>query len=64
MDMVPRGLQSAIDVGARDGFLSVSLTDRVEHVVALDLIAPDIAHPRVTAVSRRCDADGVSGFEF
>lgn len=51
MDMVPRGLQSAIDVGARDGFLSVALTDRVEHVVALDLIAPDIAHPRVTALT-------------
>jgi hypothetical protein len=51
MDMVPRGLASAIDVGARDGFLSVSLTDRVDHVIALDLIVPDIAHPRVTAVA-------------
>jgi hypothetical protein len=51
MAMVPSGLATAIDIGARDGFLSVALTEKVASVVALDLVAPEIQHPRVTVLT-------------
>src|SRR5262245_25964629 len=37
----------ALDVGARDGYLSRLLARRFEHVVALDLEPPPVRHPRV-----------------
>jgi hypothetical protein len=40
----------ALDVGARDGHLSVLLAERFDHVVALDLNMPEITHPRVECV--------------
>jgi ubiquinone/menaquinone biosynthesis C-methylase UbiE len=43
--------QRALDVGARDGHLSLLLAERFERVVALDLQAPVIAHPRVDCVA-------------
>lgn len=47
--MAPRG-PHALDVGARDGHLSLLLAERFERVVALDLKRPEVAHPRVECV--------------
>jgi ubiquinone/menaquinone biosynthesis C-methylase UbiE len=48
--LVPRKGVSALDVGARDGHLSVLLAERFERVVALDLATPAVEHPRVECV--------------
>lgn len=45
----PRG-RRALDVGARDGYLSKRMAERFESVVALDLEQPVVDHPRVEAV--------------
>lgn len=48
----------ALDIGARDGYLSKLLADRFGHVVALDLEKPDINHPRIESVKGNvCDLD-------
>lgn len=51
MDMVPVDVTSALDVGARDGYLSIELTKKAGNVVALDLMPTRIDHPRITAVA-------------
>jgi SAM-dependent methyltransferase len=51
MRLVPRGLSSALDIGARDGFLSRLLAQRVERVTALDLEQPTFVHPGVQCVA-------------
>lgn len=51
LGLVPQGLKSALDVGARDGFLSVAMTGKVPHVVALDLIEPQVSHPQVSVIA-------------
>jgi SAM-dependent methyltransferase len=48
--LVPDRGSSALDVGARDGYLSLMLAERFERVVALDLSPPTIEHPRVECV--------------
>jgi hypothetical protein len=48
--MVPQGLVTALDVGARHGYLSTALAESVQSVTALDLAEISIDHPRVTAV--------------
>lgn len=49
-DLVPQQGRTALDIGARDGHLSLILADRFESVVALDLCRPAIDHPRVQCV--------------
>jgi SAM-dependent methyltransferase len=44
--MPPRG-RHALDIGARDGHFSVLLADRFDEVTALDLVQPEISHPRI-----------------
>jgi len=51
MRLVPPGLGTALDVGARDGFLSARLADRIASVTALDLATPEVPDPRVTCVA-------------
>jgi hypothetical protein len=51
MEMVPAGVLTALDVGARDGFLSVALTEKANRVFALDLVPPVVSHPQVEAVT-------------
>lgn len=50
MDLVPHAGATALDVGARDGFVSKLLVDRFAVVTALDLERPAIDHERVVCV--------------
>ncbi|MBK9574230.1 MAG: class I SAM-dependent methyltransferase [Rhodoferax sp.] len=49
MALLPPGT-SALDIGARDGFISKLLADRFADVTALDLRQPQINHPRIQCV--------------
>src|SRR5262245_63939179 len=46
----PRRMDSVLDVGARDGYLTRLLTEYFASVTALDLEKPSIAHDRITCV--------------
>lgn len=50
LGLLPQGLRSAIDIGARDGFISKSLSQFVPAVTALDLERPHFVHPGVQCV--------------
>lgn len=50
LSLLPPTATSALDVGARDGHLSMLLADRGLQVTALDLELPQIADPRVRCV--------------
>jgi Methyltransferase domain len=50
MNLVPTAGATALDVGARDGFVSKLLCERFEVVTALDLEKPAIDHERVVCV--------------
>ena len=50
MALVPPGQRTVLDVGARDGYLSIRLADSGASVTALDLEAPVFRHERVTCV--------------
>lgn len=49
-ELVPPHGHRALDIGARDGYLSLLLAERFDSVVALDLQCPAIDHPRVQCV--------------
>src|SRR5262249_60142998 len=46
----PKGQDSVLDVGARDGYLTRLLTEYFASVTALDLEKPLIPHDRITCV--------------
>lgn len=48
--LLARSGPTALDVGARDGHLSILLAERFDRVVALDLTLPEVQHPRVQCV--------------
>lgn len=48
--LIPDGLTSVLDIGARDGHLARAISQKVESVTALDLTCPTFSHPRVTCV--------------
>lgn len=48
--LMPSKGEIALDVGSRDGHFSRLLAERFETVIALDLCAPSISHPRVVCV--------------
>ena len=50
MRLVPSDAVTALDIGARDGYLSAQLADRSLRVTALDLEKPAIADPRIHCV--------------
>lgn len=54
--LIPDRGARALDVGARDGFLSLRLAERYDHVIALDLSKPQIDHPRVECVAANAAA--------
>lgn len=47
LDMVPKQGRVALDIGARDGHFSRLLAERFDKVIALDIVQPAIAHPRI-----------------
>lgn len=48
--IAPKGRSSMLDVGARDGRVSMALAPHFETVTALDLVKPDVRHPKVSNV--------------
>src|SRR5262247_2539049 len=50
MNIMPKGHDSVLDVGARDGYLSRLLTEHFASVTALDMEKPSIAHDRINCV--------------
>ena len=48
--LIPGQGRSALDIGARDGYLSLRLAERFASVTALDLELPRIDHPSVACV--------------
>ena len=50
LELIPSRGESVLDIGARDGYLARLLADRFTRVVALDLVRPDVADPRVESV--------------
>ena len=50
MSLVPTG-DSVLDIGARDGHYSRLLAERYDQVTALDLVTPEINHPRIRCVA-------------
>jgi len=59
MALLPDGLRSALDIGARDGFLSRLLADRIGLVTALDLTLPQIDDSRI-----QCVKGDIAALEF
>lgn len=59
LGLVPPGLMTALDVGARDGFLSVAMTAKVAQVVALGAEALEQVCRELARVSRRFVLIGV-----
>ena len=50
LELVPDGLQNALDIGARDGFITKLLADKIPSVTALDLEMPSFSHERIECV--------------
>lgn len=50
MALIPTGIQSAIDIGARDGFISRQLAGLGLQVTALDLKKPEIPDENISCV--------------
>jgi hypothetical protein len=48
--LTPKTGVVALDVGARDGHFSLLFAERFDDVVALDLVKPNIVHPKVQCV--------------
>jgi len=51
MALLPARGATVLDIGARDGYLSLRLTSRFERVIALDLTRPRVEHPKITTVA-------------
>ncbi len=63
MDLLPPG-DSALDIGARDGFISKLLADHFAAVTALDLQRPQIDHERIRCVQGDITALGFPDASF
>jgi len=48
--LLPKGRQTVLDLGARDGYISQFLVNYFDEVTALDLVQPEIRMERVTGV--------------
>ena len=45
--LMPKSGRIALDIGARDGHFSRLLAERFDKVIALDLVKPNVSHPKV-----------------
>jgi hypothetical protein len=59
LGLLPASGKRALDIGARDGFISMLLTDHFSTVTALDLETPVIAHERI-----QCVKGDITSLEF
>ncbi|MDD5723414.1 MAG: class I SAM-dependent methyltransferase [Syntrophales bacterium] len=50
LSLIPGRSPSVLDIGAREGYISVQLTDHFDSVTALDLEKPNIVNDNVTCV--------------
>lgn len=50
LGIIPKGNETILEIGARDGYISQKLARRFQAVVALDLKKPEIDHPGVLPV--------------
>ncbi len=50
MELLPANLRTALDIGARDGFISMLLAERYAAITALDLEKPQIDHEKIACV--------------
>lgn len=50
MGLLPSNIETALDVGARDGFISKLLAERFSSVTSLDLEKPSVDHERIHCV--------------
>ncbi len=50
LSMIPDRASSVLDIGAREGYISLKLTDFFDSVTALDLEKPDIKDNRITCL--------------
>ena len=50
MRLLPSSIDTVVDIGARDGFISKLLAERFLKVTALDLEKPSIDHRRIHCV--------------
>lgn len=64
MGLLPSNIETALDIGARDGFISKLLAERLSHVTALDLEQPTIAHDRIHCVAGDVTALGFPDASF
>ena len=64
IDLIPMKGAAALDIGARDGYLSLALTDFFDVVTALDLEKPDIRHKKVVLVKGDVISLGFPGDSF
>lgn len=51
LSLIPENCQTALDVGARDGFHVSNMADRFEKITALDLTEPEISMKNVECVA-------------
>jgi hypothetical protein len=59
MRLLPSSIDTVVDIGARDGFISKLLAERFLKVTALDLEKPSIDHRRI-----HCVQGDVTGLDF
>lgn len=64
LNLLPSHLDSILEIGARDGFISRLLAKHSRHVTALDLEKPNIDHPDIECVKGDATALSFSDASF
>lgn len=50
VSMAPKSGETMLDLGARDGYLSIKLQDRFDRIYCADLTLPTVCHPKVKCI--------------
>lgn len=48
--LMPESFSTGLDIGARDGYISLRMAERGDRITALDLTMPGVAHDKITCV--------------